>query len=96
MARRGGETRGFPEGLTLQVIIEKELEGWNPTDNFYWTKWIRENFGDKYSKCEFVSRTFYGGIWTSAAFIRLAHIHFLIVPIQLTTLRGAYHRLECS
>ena len=47
---------GFPEAVTLQVpVYERGWEGWNPTDN-YWTKWIQENFGDKYNvNVEFVS-----------------------------------------
>ena len=47
---------GFPETVTLQVpVYERGWEGWNPTDN-YWTKWIQENFGDKYNvNVEFVS-----------------------------------------
>ena len=47
---------GFPEQVTLQVpVYERGWEGWNPTDN-YWTKWIQENFGDKYNvNVEFVS-----------------------------------------
>ena len=47
---------GFPETVTLQVpVYERGWEGWNPTDN-YWTKWIQENFGDKYNvNVEFIS-----------------------------------------
>lgn len=47
---------GFPETVTLQVpVYERGWEGWNPTDN-YWTKWIQENFGEKYNvNVEFVS-----------------------------------------
>lgn len=47
---------GFPETVTLQVpVYERGWEGWNPTDN-YWTKWIQENFGEKYNvNVEFIS-----------------------------------------
>lgn len=49
-------SEGFPETVTLQVpVYERGWEGWNPTDN-YWTKWIQENFGDKYNvNVEFIS-----------------------------------------
>ena len=40
---------GFPEKVTIQIpIYERGWEGWDPCDN-YWTKWIQENFGDKYN-----------------------------------------------
>lgn len=42
-------SEGFPETVTLSIpVYERGWEGWNPTDN-YWTKWIQENFGDKYN-----------------------------------------------
>lgn len=42
-------SNGFPETVTLRVpIYERGWEGWNPTDN-YWTKYMQENFGDKYN-----------------------------------------------
>ena len=49
-------SQGFPEQVTLQIpVYERGWEGWNPTDN-YWTKYIQENFGDKYNvDVEFVS-----------------------------------------
>ena len=49
-------SEGFPETVTLQVpVYERGWEGWNPTDN-YWTKWIQENFGEKYNvNVEFIS-----------------------------------------
>lgn len=47
---------GFPERVTIQVpVYERGWEGWNPTDS-YWTKYIQENFGEKYNvNVEFVS-----------------------------------------
>ena len=42
-------SNGFEETVTLSIpVYERGWEGWNPTDN-YWTKWIQENFGDKYN-----------------------------------------------
>jgi putative aldouronate transport system substrate-binding protein len=47
---------GFAENVTIQIpVYDRAFEGWNPSDNYY-TKWIQENFGDKYNvTVEFVS-----------------------------------------
>lgn len=42
-------SKGFDENVTIQIpVYDRAFEGWNPTDNYY-TKWIQEQFGDKYN-----------------------------------------------
>lgn len=40
---------GFEERITIKIpVYDRGFEGWNVTDNYY-TKWIQENFGEKYN-----------------------------------------------
>lgn len=40
---------GFPENVTIKIpVYDRGFEGWDPANNYY-TKWIQQEFGDKYN-----------------------------------------------
>jgi len=42
-------SNGFPDRVTIEIpVYERAFEGWNVNNN-YWTRWIQQNFGDKYN-----------------------------------------------
>ncbi|AGI40628.1 sugar ABC transporter substrate-binding protein [Thermoclostridium stercorarium subsp. thermolacticum DSM 2910] len=59
--QQGGETttetkagmegwKPFEKNVTIKIpVYDRGVEGLPPVDNNYWTKWIQQNFGDKYN-----------------------------------------------
>lgn len=42
--------KAFDKKVTITVpVYDRSIQGQNPVDNNYWTKWVQKEFGDKYN-----------------------------------------------